>query len=88
MTYDKEALVPYGIVKCGPEFGTHGERSCLFEITLATGRKVWMSQKLSERSDYWQWYDPDNLAIGQWSGKVSHQGFDGQDCSVDPSWRE
>ncbi|NXZ90030.1 hypothetical protein HZI31_22850 [Serratia fonticola] len=53
MTYDKEALASYGIVKCGPEFGTHGERSCLFEITLATGRTVWMSQKLSERSDYW-----------------------------------
>ncbi|WP_447874499.1 plasmid fertility inhibition factor family protein [Serratia fonticola] len=53
MTYDKEALAPYGIVKCGPEFGTHGERSCLFEITLATGRTVWMTQTLSERSDYW-----------------------------------
>lgn len=53
MTYDKEVLVPYGIVKCGSEFGTHGERSCLFEIPLATGRTVWMDQKLSERSDYW-----------------------------------
>ncbi|WP_447876419.1 plasmid fertility inhibition factor family protein [Serratia fonticola] len=53
MTYDKEVLTPYGMVKCGPEFGTHGERSCLFEITLATGRTVWMSQTLSERSDYW-----------------------------------
>lgn len=53
MTYDKEALASYGIVKCDPEFGTHGERSCLFEIVLATGRTVWMSQTLSERSDYW-----------------------------------
>lgn len=161
MTYDKEALASYGIVKCGPEFGTHGERSCLFEITLATGRTIWMSQKLSERSDYWlvlvekrpflqawaranehrhltvgdetiwrqdrkfseaedgfshgrenpvplaecggdylikaglprtpvvdwQWHDPVNLAYSQWCGTVSHQGFDGQDCAVDPSWR-
>jgi hypothetical protein len=53
MTYSKEVLAPYGIVQTGPEFGTHGERSCLFEIPLATGRKVWMSQDLSQRSDYW-----------------------------------
>lgn len=53
MTYDKEALAPYGIVQCGPEFGTFGERRCVIEIPLATGRKVWMSQDLSQRSDYW-----------------------------------
>lgn len=53
MTYGKEVLAPYGIVQSGPEFGTFGERRCLFEIPLATGRKAWMSQDLSQRSDYW-----------------------------------
>ena len=53
MTYGKEVLAPYGIVQSGPEFGTFGERRCLFEIPLATGRMVWMSQQLTNRSDYW-----------------------------------
>ncbi|RDL15619.1 plasmid fertility inhibition factor family protein [Serratia fonticola] len=53
MTYSKEMQAPYGIVQTGPEFGTFGERRCLFEIPLAAGRKAWMSQTLSERSDYW-----------------------------------
>ncbi|WP_447874846.1 plasmid fertility inhibition factor family protein [Serratia fonticola] len=53
MTYSKEVLAPYGIVQTGPEFGTFGERRCLFEIPLATGRTVWMDQRLTKQSDYW-----------------------------------
>lgn len=85
MTYDKEALAPYGIVKCGPEFDTHSERCCLFEIVLATGRTVWMSQPLAKHADYWVVLVEKQPFLQAWARAYKHRHLAVGDETI---WRQ